>query len=153
MDLSGEIRKLAESKLISGQFIIDIAASNKPGQKKILVVVDADQGMSIDDCALLSRQLSKSLDESAIVDDNYTLEVSTPGVEQPLKLKRQYTKNIGRRLKVKLQDSSIEGKLAEVGDDEITLIQEIGTGKKKETQSLVVPFSSIDKAFVMVSFK
>jgi ribosome maturation factor RimP len=118
-----------------------------------LVVVDADQGMNIDDCAVLSRQLSKSLDESALVDDNYTLEVSTPGVEQPLQLKRQYTKNIGRRLKVKLQDSTIEGKLAEVTDNEITLFQEVGTGKKKETQSLVVPFSAIDKAFVLVSFK
>lgn len=153
MDLSEEIRKLAESKLTSDQFIVDVIASPKMGTRKVLVIVDSDQGFSIDDCAGLSRQLSKSLDETGLIDDNYLLEVSTPGVEHPLKLKRQYTKNIGRKLKVKLQEKIVEGRLSEVDDEKITLLQEIGSGKKKEIETVVIPFSEIDKAFVLVSFK
>jgi ribosome maturation factor RimP len=153
MDLVEEIKKLAESKLAVGQFIVDIIISSKKGPKKVLVIVDGDQGFSIDDCAELSRQLSKAFDEGGLIEDNYLLEVSTPGLDHPLKLKRQYTKNIGRGLKVKLQDKTIEGKLTEVSEDKIMLTQEVGSGKKKEIQNLEIPFSSIDKAFVLVSFK
>jgi ribosome maturation factor RimP len=153
MDLSEEIKKLAESRLTTGQFIVDIVASSRVGPKKVAVIVDADQGISIDDCAELSRELSKLLDDSGLIDDNYLLEVSTPGIEHPLKLKRQYRKNIGRGMKIKLHDKTIEGKLTEVMDDRITLTREVGSGKKKEAESLVIPFSEIDKAFVLVSFK
>lgn len=153
MDLSEEIRKLAESKLAPNQFIVDVITSPKIGTKKILVIVDADEGFSIDDCAELSRQLSKALDETNLIDDNYLLEVSTPGVEHPLKLKRQYKRNVGRKLKIKVQDKVVEGRLAEVDDDKVTLTQEIGSGKKTEIETVVIPFSEIDKAFVLVSFK
>jgi ribosome maturation factor RimP len=153
MELSEEIRHLTESKLPPGQFLIDIVASSRQGPKKISVIVDGDEGISIDDCAELSRQLSKALDDLGLIEDNYLLEVSTPGVDHPLKLKRQYNKNIGRRLKVKLHDKIVEGKLTEVDEEKITLTQETGAGKKKETQTMVIPFSSIDKAFVLVSFK
>ncbi len=153
MDLSAEIRNLTEPKLAPGQYIVDIVASGRPGQRKIAVIVDADQGMSIDDCAEISRQLSKALDESLPTEENYVLEVTTPGVDQPLRLKRQYNKNIGRRLKVKLQETTLEGKLSEVRENEIKIIEETGSGKKKETQEHVIPFSAIEKAFVLISFK
>jgi ribosome maturation factor RimP len=81
------------------------------------------------------------------------LEVSTPGVDQPLKLKRQYYKNVGRRLKVKVHENITEGKLKEVSEDQIVLVQETGTGKKRELKEIAIPFSEIDKAFVQVSFK
>lgn len=152
MDLALEIRKLAESKLSPGQFIVDAMVSARP-PRKVLVVVDGDQGMSIDDCAEISRQLSKLMDETKLIEDNYFLEVSTPGLDHPLKLKRQYKKNIGRSLRVKLQEKTIEGKLIEVLDDKITLTQETGSGRNKETKNVEVPFSEIDKAFVLVSFK
>jgi ribosome maturation factor RimP len=153
MDLSEEIRKLADSKLAPGQFIIDIVVSSKAGPKKVLVIIDGDQGVNIDDCAELSRQLSKALDDLGFITDNYMLEVSTPGLDQPLALKRQYIKNIGRKLKLKLHDKTVEGRLSEVNEDKVTLTHEIGFGKKMETQTLVIPFSEIEKAFVLVSFK
>jgi ribosome maturation factor RimP len=81
------------------------------------------------------------------------LEVSTPGVDQPLKLKRQYHKNIGRKLKVTTGQHILEGKLVDVGEEKIKLEQEFGEGKKKETKSIEIPFSEIDKTFVLVSFK
>jgi ribosome maturation factor RimP len=154
MDLTAEIRKMTEPQLKSDQFIVDIVASSRSGPKKISVILDGDAGISIDDCAEVSRQLSKHLDETSIIDDNYILEVSTPGLDQPLKLKRQYKRNIGRNLRIKRVDQTVvEGKLSDVNDEMITLFEEIGIGKKKEMKEVTVPFSAIDKAFVLVSFK
>jgi ribosome maturation factor RimP len=154
MDLTAEIRKMTEPQLKNDQFIVDIVASSRPGPKKISVILDGDTGISIDDCAEVSRQLSKHLDESSLIDDNYILEVSTPGLDQPLKLRRQYKRNIGRKLRVqKVDQTLVEGKLSVVDEELITLIEEIGNGKKTEVRETNVPFSAIDKAFVLVSFK
>lgn len=136
-----------------GQFIVDLTVSAKRGPGKVLVTIDSDQGISIDECAEISRKLSKALDEVAFLDNNYLLEVSTPGVDQPLKLTRQYTKHIGRKLKIQLSDNQIEGKLTEVKESSVTVVQEIGKGKKKEELSTEIPFTEIKKAVVMVSFK
>jgi ribosome maturation factor RimP len=154
MDLTAEIRQLVEPNLAPDQFLVDVLISAKKGPRKVLVLLDGDQGINIDTCAEISRQLSKALDERNLIDDNYLLEVSTPGVDQPLKLKRQYPKHIGRSLRVKLQDGTeVEGKLGEVKEEEIILNQEIGSGKKKESKTLNVPFGAVDKTFVLVSFK
>lgn len=150
-----EIRRIAEANLANDrQFLVDVVISARKGPKKVLVVVDGDEGVSIDDCAWISRQIAKMLDESVLLgEDSYLLEVSTPGLDQPLKLRRQYRKNIGRRLKVKLPDRTEEGKLEAVTDEIVTLVQETGSGKKKETKSIQINFSEIEKAFVLVSFK
>ena len=149
-----EIKRIAENKLTnSSQFIVDVIISARTGPKKVLVVVDGDNGVNIDDCAFLSRELSKELDDSNILDEAYTLEVSTPGLDQPLKLRRQFVKNIGRKLKVKLADKIEEGKLEAVTEEEITLLKETGSGKKKQSISININFSQIEKAFVLVSFK
>jgi ribosome maturation factor RimP len=153
MELGEEIRKLAEQKLTPDQFIVDVVVSARKGPKKVMVIVDGDQGFSIEDCAALSRHLSKALDDTALIDDNYFLEVSTPGVDHPLKLRRQYRKNIGRLLKVKLQDQILEGRLLEVADDRIILEEQSGSGKKKEVKTTEILIDNIEKAFVQVSFK
>lgn len=119
-----------------------------------MILIDGDHGITIDDCAELSRKVSLELDERALFgDENYMLEVSTPGLDHPLKFKRQYYKNIGRGLRIKRQENLTEGKLTDVTEDKIVLVQEVGTGKKKETLTIEIPFSEIDKAFVLVSFK
>jgi ribosome maturation factor RimP len=154
MDLVENVRKLAAEKLANpSHFIVDVIASSRKGPQKVLIIVDGDQGVTIDDCATLSRELSKTLDESSWLNESYMLEVSTPGLDQPLILLRQFKKNVGRGLKVKLQDGIVEGKLSEVTEEKITLTQEIGSGKKKETKTVDILFSSIEKAFVLVSFK
>ncbi len=154
MELSAEIRQLVEPTLAPDQFVVDVLVSAKKGPGKVLVLVDGDQGVNIDSCAEISRQLSKALDDRNLMGDNYLLEVSTPGVDHPLRLNRQYPKHIGRNLKIKLQDGTqVEGKLAQVTADELILNQEIGSGKKKEIKPVTVPFAAVDKAFVLVSFK
>ena len=154
MDQVEEIRKLAAENLSPDKFVVDVLISGKRLPRKVLIVIDGDHGVTIDDCAELSRVLGEALEKRSFFgEDNYLLEVSTPGLDHPLKLKRQYFKNAGRNLKVVGKEATMEGKLKEVTDDKIILVQEIGTGKKKETKEIEIPFSEIEKTFVMVSFK
>ena len=154
MEVVEEIKKIALAKLTDkSQFIVDVVVSSRKGPKKILILLDGDQGVTIDDCANLSRELSKAFDELKELEESYMLEVSTPGLDQPLMLHRQFKKNIGRGLRVKLHEKIIEGSLTEVLEQKIILCQEKGSGKKKEIQTIEIPFSDIEKAFVLVSFK
>lgn len=151
MELVEEIKQLARQALNDeSRFIVDVVISSRKSPRKVLVIMDGDNGVTIDDCADLSTALSKALDEKQLIEDNYFLEVSTPGLDQPLKLHRQYKKNIGRNLKVKLHEGVKEGQLAGVFEDGIELVQKTG---KKETNTVKIPFSEIEKAFVTVSFK
>lgn len=161
MDVAGKIRELAlkelsdlQGKELSGDqglFIVDVLYNPRHHPARLMVILDGDNGVTIDQCAELSRKLSALLDEQNILDDAYVLEVSTPGLDHPLKLKRQYFKNKGRQFKVHLKDKSIvQGKLEEVTDDKLTLLQVID---KKETKVTELTFDQIEKAFVMVSFK
>lgn len=154
MELVSEIRRLAESSLPDqSQFIVDVTLSSRKGPKKLLVIVDGDDGVNIDDCATISRRLSEALDLAGWIGDSYLLEVSTPGVDHPLKFRRQYQKHRGRKLKVVLADRTVEGVLAEIADDHIVISGATGTGKKRSEWSEEIPFSAIEKAFVLVSFK
>ena len=153
MEIREEIRKIAESKLTDpGHFVVDVAVSLR-GKQKVLVFVDGDDGITIDNCADLSRAMSEELDTLPGLNESYVLEVSTPGVDHPLKFNRQYAKHVGRTLKVVLRDESIEGKLVNVSSGVISLEQTTGSGKKKEIKTIEVQFSDIEKSFVLVSFK
>src|SRR5688572_12664636 len=152
MDAAEEIRKIAEGKLKdSSQFVVDVIVSSKRKPQKVTVVVDGDAGISIDDCADISREVAKALDDSSALTDSYVIEVTTPGLDQPLKLYRQYRKNIGRRMRIKVSDKVVEGKLVGVNDSGVTIEQ--GDGKKIEKSVLELKFSEIDKSIVLVSFK
>ena len=154
MDIAEEIKRIAEEKLIGpSQFIVDVVVSSRRVPQKVTIIVDGDSGISIEDCAKISREVSKVLDDSPLLEAHYMLEVSTPGLDQPLKLNRQYKKNIERKLRVKFQDKIVEGRLLNVTDDSITLEQETGVGKKKVISPVEIQFSEIDKSFVLVSFK
>lgn len=145
---------MAESLLKDqAHFIVDVIASFKGAVGKVLVIVDGDKGIGIDDCADLSRDLSKVLDDSNLISGAFNLEVSTPGLDQPLKLKRQYVKNIGRNVRVRQPEQTDEGKLTAVNESSIQLTQLVGSGKKKEEKIIEIPFDKIDKTIVLVSFK
>ncbi len=151
--VSNELIKSLVDQSISdeSQFLIDLVINSKSNPIKITVALDGDKGVSIDDCAVVSRKLSDLLDESL---ENYALEVTTPGVDQPLKLHRQYTKNIGREVKVQLKDKKIErGKLVGVTEESIYLEQEVREGKKKELKKVPFQFLDIERTLVEVSFK
>jgi ribosome maturation factor RimP len=86
-------------------------------------------------------------------DGDFSLEVSSPGIDEPLKLLRQYKKNIGRTVAVTGNDNSLkEGKLAGVNENSITLEIAEGKGKKAVTRELEIPFSEIKETKVQVKF-
>lgn len=155
MELGEKIKEIAQGKLTdASHFIVDVIVSkHKP--MKITVVLDGDQGITIDDCSLLSRAISGELEEATwMKEENYTLEVGTPGIDQPLKLNRQFRKNVGRGLTVHLTNKTkVVGTLAEANDMMITLAVEVKEGKKKQLKNIIIPFAEIEKALVMVSFK
>lgn len=154
MEAADRIRELAEQlKKDDSQFIVEVLVSLKRIPHKVLVILDGDNGVTIEDCADLNRALSDALDKENLLEGRYVLEVSTPGLDHPLKFMRQYRKNKGRTLKVKTHEATLEGTLSEITEHGITLQQQSGSGKKRTVKDVVIPFSSIEKAFVLVSFK
>jgi ribosome maturation factor RimP len=156
MDVREQLRELAQKSLLnSSQFVVDVIQAGKNAHtQKIVIIIDGDNGVTIDDCVEISRKLSVALDERALIVDRYLLEVSTPGLDHPLAMRRQYPKNIGRNLKVHLKEKKIVmGKLTGADAEKITLIQEMKEGKKWVTENLDIAYADIEKAFVMVSFK
>ena len=85
-------------------FLVEVKVLN--GGKKIEVFIDKDAGVSINDCEQLSRYLDLLLDKEAALQSKYTLDVSSPGLENPLKVQRQYQKNIGKEIEVLMMDGN-----------------------------------------------
>jgi ribosome maturation factor RimP len=155
MDLSRQIWHLTEQHLGgTSHFVLHVKVIEKLSPPKITVVVDSEEGITIDDCAKLSRSVSDSINQNSLLDD-YNLEVTTPGIDQPLKLLRQFKKHIGRTVKIELKDKEIvRGRLMRIEGDEIALEEEVkSSGKKREKKTRKINFDLIDKTFVMISFK
>ena len=135
-------------------FVVDMVISGSD-KKKILILIDGDEGVTIDYCASVSRQLAHKMEEDNVLENAYVLEVSSPGLDHPLTDKRQYVKNIGRDVKVETEDKTMKGELLEVENDYIIINQQIKEkGKKKILEEEVtIPFKEIKKTKVLVSFK
>ena len=87
----------------SGAFLVDLAIQVENRSRVVQVLVDTDTGISIDACAGLSRELGPVLEDAGLFEGPYRLEVSSPGLDRPLRMLRQYPKNIGRRFRVRLR--------------------------------------------------
>ncbi|MEJ7821941.1 MAG: ribosome assembly cofactor RimP [Chitinophagaceae bacterium] len=124
-----------------------------PGNN-IKVFIDADNGITIEKCIKINRALYNQIEESDLFPNgDFSLEVSSPGVEEPLKLHRQYKKNIGRTVEVTLIDGTKkEGKLITVNDDEIILEEKAGQGKKLVIQTTNIFFNQVKHTKVLVTF-
>ncbi len=122
---------------------------------KLIIHVDGDEGISIQDCAAISRHVGFCLEEENAIEKAYNLEVSSPGVGEPLKLVRQYHKNIGRTISVKLETGETkEGKLLALTDVSIDLEENIKQkGKKAKLAQIQIAFNNIVEKKVLISFK
>jgi ribosome maturation factor RimP len=120
----------------------------------IKVFLDADTGLPIDRCVKINRQLYKFIEEAGMYPEgDFSLEVSSPGITEPLKMHRQYQKNIGRNVEIVLNDTSVtEGVLLEVTEDSITIETSEGKGKKLVVAQLVIPFINIKSTTVQIKF-
>jgi ribosome maturation factor RimP len=134
-----------------GYFLVEVKI--KP-TNNVKVYIDGDEGISIEKCVRFNRALYKRLEEAALFpNDDFSLEVSSPGLDEPLKLHRQYRKNIGRQVELVLQDGSkIEGRLADVSQDGIIVEETRGKNKKKETVNHTFLFENIKTTKIQVVF-
>ena len=156
MNIEKRVTELVEEKISAegrtDLFLVDVKMHSNG---KLVILVDGEKGIGIADCAQISRHVGFHLEEENIVEDAYNLEVSSPGIDAPLVLPRQYVKNIGRQLAIKMADGSKkEGKLTGMTEDAV-IIEEVikEKGKKAETIEVVVPFSQITETKVLISFK
>jgi ribosome maturation factor RimP len=154
MTFKEKVYQLLEEQLLEKPsiFLIDLTITDS---FKIIVTLDGDKGVNLQDCIDISRAIENNLDRE---EQDFSLEVASVGVGSPLKLVRQYKKNVGRTLIVKLATQTIEAKLVEANDDFITLEWEarepkkIGKGKETVQKKLEISYAEIKEAIVTVTF-
>ncbi len=135
---------------LPGYFLVEISV--KP-TNNIKVFVDADQGAAIDQLSRINRALYKWIEENLFPNGDFSIEVSSPGLDEPLKLDRQYLKNIGRMMEIVLKNGlKKEGKLISVSENEVIIEEEIGKGKKKEVVQHIILKEEIKTTKVQVKF-
>lgn len=132
----------------AGFMLIDIAFRGDRANKIIEVFIDSESVVTIDDCTSLSRNILESLEADSEIDVSFRLDVSTPGVDRPLKFIQQYPKHAGRQFEIMIADNDNEikfkGRLIRV-EGELLFFQ-------KGKEEVKINFNTIKKAIVLISF-
>lgn len=146
-----DIISLVETIVTDPYFLV--SAKIKP-TNNIKLFLDGDQGITIETCVKINRQLYKLIEEKAwYPEGDFSLEVSSPGIDEPLVLHRQYLKNIGRKIEVTLNDTTIKnGTLTHVSEENFTIETLVGKAKKAEKLEINISFADVKEAIIQVSF-
>jgi ribosome maturation factor RimP len=154
MNIEKRVTELVEEKIADRPdlFLVSVKMHSNG---KLEILVDGDKGIGIDDVVAVSRHVGFHLEEENVIETAYNLEVSSPGIDTPLTLMRQYAKNVGRNLSIKMDDGSKrEGILSGVTEDAILIDEKIKQkGKKAEEIESVIPINKITETKVLISFK
>lgn len=145
------IEQLLQPLLVDDIFMVSIKIKPTNNYK---VYIDADSGLGIEKCIRINRALYKQIEEAGLhPDGDFSLEVSSPGVDEPLKLLRQYKKNIGRTVEITFNNGiKKEGRLKEAGEESVTIEETTGKGKKAVTADVAIGFSEIKQTTVLIKF-
>lgn len=151
MSLKETVIRLVEEQIQDKDlYIVEVVVSESKIRRKVSVFLDADQGITIDQCTEVSRKLGHELEE--VIEEAFTLEVSSPGADSPLKLERQFVKNIGRSLRILMLDGTeLKGKLSGVDGGQIHI--ETEAKKKVKSEAVTLNMAEIKEAKVIISFK
>jgi len=152
-------RKLIESLIAEATngtpcFLVNLKIGNS---NEIKVEIESDEGVTIEDCVKVSRGIEHNLDRE---EEDFSLRVTSPGADKPLKVWRQYPLHVGRKLKVETTDgNTLQGELLEVSEEGLTLKtdeRKSGKGKKKvkiPSEEIKLKKSDIESTKVLLSFK
>jgi len=148
-----EIEKKVNNLIASDPSLFIVEIRIKP-TNNVKVFIDGDKGVGIDQLTQYNRRLYRQLEEENVFPGNdFSLELSSPGLDEPLKMHRQYEKNKGRFVEVILKDGGKkEGRLKEVGEETIRLEETTGKGKKMEIVEHDIPFETIKATKVQIKF-
>jgi ribosome maturation factor RimP len=154
-----KIKVLLAEKFVEPEFSDCFLVDMTLNQTTLEIFLDSDSGMTFEKCQRISRALEATIDAEKWLGEEYTLEVSSPGISRPLKFPRQYKKNIGRTLELMLvnEDSIKTGILKEATEAHIVveITTKVKEGKKNRTdiQQITAPYATIKKAIIKLSFK
>jgi len=156
--IENKIVKLLEERFLQDDlndcFIIEIKESQKGS--KLEVFLESDSGLNFNKCRIISRYLEAAIEEQQLLPEKYILEVSSPGIGEPLKFFRQYKNNLGRMIEVLYGDEEkVKGRLEKVEEKTISVMEIVKgphKGKVKELGTKEIPFEHITKAKIKVSF-
>ncbi len=150
-----KVKKLLNQALEENKTLFLINFSITEGNQ-IRVIIDGDNGVTVKDCIAVSRAIEHNIDRE---ETDFSLDVASAGVSEPLSIPRQYLKNMGRNLKVRTKNQDVfEGKLTKVNDKEIELQwktrepKPIGKGKVTVQKEQVLEYKDIAEAIVMITF-
>lgn len=145
------VKSLLEPLLTGDIFLVDFKV--KP-INNFKIFLDADSGLGIEKCIKINRALYRQMEEMGLYPEgDFSLEVSSPGVTEPLKMLRQYHKNIGRPVAVtNLDGETKEGELISVTENDVTLKIKEGKGKKEVVKEETIPFEIIKSTVVQIKF-
>ncbi|MBF0537350.1 MAG: ribosome maturation factor RimP [Nitrospirae bacterium] len=134
----------------AGVELVDVVLKGSGRRRLLTITIDSDLGATLDDCSNVSRQLSALLDVEDIIPGPYTLEVTSPGIDRPLKTREDFTKSIGKLLRVVSKESIdkqsfFRGRLLDVTDTAILL--------EEEKKRVEIPFDNISRAQVEIEIK
>lgn len=130
-----------------GYLFIDMDFRGDSRNRILEIYIDNEAGVTVDDCKNVSRAVGDMIEEDGLIVSRYRLDVSSPGIDRPLKYIQQFKRNIGRSFELKLEDESsskLEGKLLEVANNDLKF------QIKKEIK--VINIKNIRSAKVLVRF-
>lgn len=150
MSLTQSLTELLRPAVENAGFFLEEVLLTSPGNHRILTcVVDGSKPLNLDEVTVVSRLISQLLDETTLIDDTFTLEVTSPGVDRPLSERRHWEKNLTRIIAIVMSDeSSLTARLTELGESDATFIENIKGRMKTHT----VLLADIKRAQVQVEF-
>lgn len=140
--------KIEEIAASYGFLLIDIVLRGDNNLRILEVYIDSEKGVTVDDCSNISRAIHELFDKEDLIGSNYRLDVSSPGVDRPLKFLAQYVKHIDRKFEVEYLEENVNkkiiGKLIRIDGDQLFF--------QSKSSELKINYKDIIKAKVLISF-
>lgn len=155
MDFRTKVEQLVHEFLTTRDdlYLVELKISTS---SYITVILDGDNGLTLQDCLDASRAIEFNLDRE---EHDFSLQVMSPGLSEPLKFPRQYKKNMGREVDLLLNnDEKVEGEITAVDEEKVTLTLRyrrpklVGKGKEDVVEEREIPYTEIKKALIIIKF-
>ena len=149
--MTDKIRELIQSALEEeGAELVELIYRKEAGRQVLRLLVDREGGITLEDCVALNERIGNLLEESDAITERYVLEVDSPGIDRPFKVKRDYERALGRLVRVSLSEAVLDkkeyiGRLEQVLEDSIKV-------NVKKKGILDIPFTKITRARQEVEF-
>jgi ribosome maturation factor RimP len=132
----------------NGFFLIDMVLRGNENNRIIELFIDGEKNVSADDCAKISRELNSEIEMQNLIESNYRLDVSSPGIDRPLVYLKQFPKHINRKFDISYiqneETKKLMGKLIDVSGEDLTFLD--------NSRQIIIKYNNIKKAKVIASF-